>query len=139
MGTTVPDPSCSVPAFWLNSSHICFAFLPSSRGLLACTSLDVSRRPAGPQSFCMNYSVWFLHTANMAPTRSTPPLTHTQYSIRSWFHLATILDQCQTFFKSPSFHLLKYCVSSSFQMKHAFWPISSFLASLQACSVELPE
>lgn len=36
--------------------------------------------------------------------------------------------------KSPSFHLLKYCFFLPFQMKHAFWSISSFLAlPLQAC------
>ena len=92
-----------------------------------------------PKAFCMNYSVWFLHIKTWHPHTTTPPLTYTQYSIRSWFHLATILDQCQTFFKESSsfcllkYHLLKYFFFP-FQIKHALWSISSFLfLPLQSC------
>lgn len=127
-----------VVVYWLfgwNSSHICFAFLPSSRGLLACTSLDVSRRPAGPQSFLHELLCVVSAYQNMAPTR-----IHPSPNIHSVFHqklvpfghdIRPMPDLLQ---KSPSFHLLKYCFFLPFQMKHAFWSISSFLAlPLQAC------
>lgn len=89
LGTTLQTHVVLNLLFGLNSPHICFPFPLSSRGLLACTSLDVSRWPAGPKSFlhellCVVSAHW-----NLAPTHTHTSLApfpsphNTLYSIRS--------------------------------------------------------
>lgn len=63
--------------FGLNSSHICSAFPLSSRELLACTSRDVSRRPAGPQSFLHEFLCVVSAHATWHPDTNTPSSPHT--------------------------------------------------------------
>lgn len=125
-----------VVVYWFfgwNSSHICFAFLPSSRGLLACTSLGAAGGLLVPKAFCMNYPVWFLHIKTWHPHASNPPLTYAQYSIGSWFHLAMILEQCQTFFKN---HLVSACYNTVFLLP--FPDKACFLVHFQLLSSSSP-
>lgn len=97
----------------VHSSLLCFASPLSSRGLLACASLDVSKVACWPQRLlyelpCVVSAHW-----NLAH-RHTPPPTHRTYSIRShpdsWCGYRPKPDLKE----SPSFVLLGYHISFPF-------------------------